>query len=150
MAERRTAMGDEISMPAAFPGHGSSESGFTLLELMIVITIIMILATVGVGRYQQAVLQAHEAALRQDLSEMRKAIDNYTLDKKEPPSSLEDLHSAQYLREVPTDPITHQKDWTTETCEYLLSTDQQSSGGICNVRSASEAASIDGSNYNSW
>ncbi len=143
-------MRDGISTPASLPVRGSGERGFTLLELAIVITIIIILATIGVGRYQQAVLQAHEAALRQDLSEMRKAIDNYTLDKKEAPNSLDDLKSAQYLREVPTDPITHQKDWNTETCDYLLSTDQQSSGGICNVHSASEGMSIDGSAYSSW
>jgi general secretion pathway protein G len=125
--------------------------GFTLLELAIVITIIIILATVGAGRYEQAVVRAHEAALHQDLSEMRKAIDNYTLDKKEAPSLLDDLKAAQYLREIPTDPMTHQKDWTTETCDTLLSTDQQSGPGICNVHSASDTNSpFEGSPYSSW
>jgi general secretion pathway protein G len=124
--------------------------GFTLLELAIVITIIIILATLGVGRYQRTVELAHEAALRQDLSEMRKAIDNYTLDKKEAPNSLDDLKAAEYLREIPNDPITHQNNWNTSTCSTLLSTDQQSGNGICDVHSASDDKALDGSPYSSF
>jgi general secretion pathway protein G len=128
----------------------SGVSGFTLLELAIVITIIIILATIGAGRYQQAVVKAHEAALRQDLSEMRTAIQNYTKDKEAAPSSLEDLKDAQYLREIPTDPITREKNWNAETCDQLFSVDQQVTG-ICDVHSASEETSpFEASPYSSW
>lgn len=126
-----------------------NERGFTLLELAIVMTIIIILATIGVGRYEQAIMQAHEAALHQDLSEMRKAIQNYTLDKEAAPNSLDDLVMAQYIREVPIDPMTHQKDWTVVNCDELFSADQTSTG-ICDVHSGSDNSSIDGSAYSSW
>jgi general secretion pathway protein G len=124
--------------------------GFTLLELAIVITIIIVLATIGAGRYQQAIARAHEAALRQDLSEMRKAIQLYTRDKEAAPASLDDVATAQYLREVPTDPITHQKDWVTNTCDQLLSSEQQITG-ICDVHSASvETSPFESTAYSSW
>jgi general secretion pathway protein G len=125
------------------------ERGFTLLELAIVMTIIIILATIGAARYEQAIVQAHEAALHQDLAEMRKAIQNYTLDKEAAPNSLDDLVSAQYLREVPNDPMTRQKDWMVVDCDELLSADQTSTG-ICDVHSGSDNNSTDGSAYSSW
>jgi general secretion pathway protein G len=124
--------------------------GFTILELMIVITIIVILATMSAVRYEQSVVRAHEAALRQDLMVMRQAINNYTLDKEAAPSSLDDLHASGYIGEVPTDPITHEKDWTTATCDDVLSPDQVA-GGICDVHSASDAVSpFDGKSYSSY
>ena len=115
--------------------------GFTLLELMIVIVIIMILAAMSVGRIEQSIVKAHEAALHQDLSVMRQAIQNYTLDKEAAPNSLEDLHTAGYIGEIPIDPITKQRDWTTtEDCGGVLSPDQVA-GGICDVHSASNQMS---------
>jgi len=124
--------------------------GFTMLELMIVITIILILLGLGAGRYQQSVLRAKEAALKQDLLVMRKAIDQYTLDKEQAPQSLDDLVSAGYLREVPVDPITRQRDWRTETCDLLLSP-EQSATGICEVRSnASGVSPFESTPYNTW
>lgn len=115
--------------------------GFTLLELMIVITIIIILATIGAGRYEQSMVRAREAALHQDLTVMRKAIQQYTEDKEMPPSSLDDLHMAGYIGDIPDDPMTHQKDWTTDPCDELFSADQTSSEGICDVHSASNIVS---------
>jgi general secretion pathway protein G len=127
-----------------------AERGFTILELMIVITIIVILATMSAVRYEQSVVRAHEAALHQDLFVMRQAIQNYTLDKAAAPSSLDDLHASGYIGEVPTDPITHQKDWTTEACDDVLSPDQVA-GGICDVHSAADGVSpFDGKAYNSY
>ena len=126
------------------------ERGFTLLELMIVIVIILILATMSSVRYEQSVVQAHEAALRQDLFVMRQAIQNYTLDKEQAPSALEDLHTSQYIGDVPTDPITHQQDWVTDSCNDVLSPDQIP-GGICDVHSASDGSSpLSGKPYNSF
>jgi general secretion pathway protein G len=123
--------------------------GFTLLELMIVITIILILATMSAVRYEQSVKQAHEAALHQDLFVLRQAIQNYTLDKEQAPSTLDDLRDAQYIGEVPTDPFTHQKDWVTEACDDVLSPDQVP-GGICDVHSAADGVASDGKPYNEF
>jgi general secretion pathway protein G len=129
---------------------GRAACGFTILELMIVITIIVILATMSAVRYEQSVVRAHEAALHQDLFVMREAIQNYTLDKEAAPSSLDDLHSSGYIGEIPTDPITREKDWNTETCDDVLSPDQVA-GGICDVHSASDAISpFDGKAYSSF
>src|ERR1700680_4606786 len=107
----------------------SRSCGFTMLELMVVITIMLILITLGAGRYEKSVLVAKETALRQDLVVMRNAIDQYTLDKQQAPQSLDDLVTAGYLREVPLDPVTRSKDWRTESSDTLLSP-EQSSGGI--------------------
>ena len=124
--------------------------GFTIMELMIVMMIIVILATMSAVRYEQSVMRAHEAALHQDLFVMREAIQNYTLDKEAAPSSLDDLHSSGYIGEIPTDPITREKDWNTETCDDVLSPDQVA-GGICDVHSASDAVSpFDGKAYSSF
>ncbi|HEV3253768.1 MAG TPA: prepilin-type N-terminal cleavage/methylation domain-containing protein, partial [Candidatus Acidoferrales bacterium] len=111
--------------------------GFTMLELMVVITIILILITLGAGRYERSVLLAKEAALKQDLQVMRNAVDQYTLDKQQGPQSLDDLVSAGYLREIPLDPVTRSKDWRTETSDTLLSP-EQTTGGIVDVHSASD------------
>lgn len=128
----------------------NSASGFTMLELMIVITIILILLGMGVGRYQQSVLRAKESALMQDLLVMRQMIQQYTLDKQAAPQSLDELVSAEYLRQVPEDPITRQKDWRTETCDLLMSPDQ-STVGICEVHSNSDQVSpFTGTAYSTW
>src|SRR5438309_12041624 len=90
---------------------GLFRAGFTLIELMIVITIILILIGMAAQRYDKSVQRAREATLKQDLWVMRQAIDNYTLDKQAAPQSLDDLVQAGYLRKVPVDQITGAKDW---------------------------------------
>src|SRR5260370_14371789 len=87
------------------------EAGFTLIELMIVITIILILIGIAAGRYDKSVLRAKEATLKQDLQAMRQSIDNYTLDKQAAPQSLEDLVQAAYLLLVPNAPLTTAAGW---------------------------------------
>ncbi len=125
--------------------------GFTLLELMIVITIIMILLAMGAGRYEKSALRAKEAALKQDLAVMRKSIDQYTLDKLAAPSSLDDLVSAGYLREVPTDPITGKKDWNVIYETDVLFSPEQTSTGIADVKSSSDKTSpFENTPYSSW
>src|SRR2546425_12283295 len=88
-----------------------ARAGFTLLEMMIVVTIILILLSLGAGLYMKWGTRSKEAALKQDLFVMRQAIEQYTLDKQTAPQSLEDLVSSGYLREIPTDPITRAKHW---------------------------------------
>ena len=126
--------------------------GFTLIELMLVITIIFILLGIAAIRYDRAVQHARKATLKSDLQVMRQAIDNYTLDKEAAPQSLEDLTNAQapYLREIPTDPITRAKDWHLDFGELVLSPDQTNSG-VVDVHSSSDQISpSDGNPYSTW
>jgi len=116
---------------------------------MVVLAIIIILATLASASYQRSVVHAKEAALHQDLSEMQKAIDNYTMDKATAPNSLQDL-VPDYLNQIPVDPMTGQREWSTDECDELLSPDQTSTG-ICNVHSESDAVSpFDNTSYSSW
>lgn len=125
-------------------------AGFTLLELMIVITIIMILLAIGGGRYERSIVRSNEAALKQDLAVMRNAIDQYTLDKEAAPASLDDLVASQYLRFIPRDPFTNQRDWQVVSEDIVLSPDQ-SATGITDVHSASDKVSpFEGTAYSSW
>ena len=127
-----------------------AQAGFTLLELMIVITIILILLGLGTGQYVKSVLRSKEAALKQDLFVMRQAIEQYTLDKQAAPQSLEDLVTAGYLREIPTDPITRAKDWQVELENVVLSP-EQSGTGITNVHSGSQNVSpFENTPYSQW
>jgi len=105
----------------------TAERGFTLIELMIVMTIILILIGIAAGNYQRSVLRAREAVLKTDLQDMRKAIDNFTMDKQAAPQSLDDL-APQYLHVIPTDPITNAKDWVPVVDSVVLTPDQASSG----------------------
>jgi len=125
-------------------------AGFTLLEMMIVITIILILASIAGGRYEKSVLRSKEAVLKQDLFVMRQAIEQYTLDKMAAPSSLDDLVQSKYMSAIPKDPITNNKDWHTESEDLLLSPEQTSTG-ITDVHSASNVTSpFENTPYNTW
>jgi len=126
--------------------------GFTLLELMIVITIISILVGIAAGAYVKSVQRAKEATLKTDLTVMRQAIDHYTLDKEAAPQSLEDLTNpqSQYLREVPKDPFTDARDWHVDFGDTVMSPDQ-STTGIVDVHSNSDKVSpFSGTAYNTW
>lgn len=125
-------------------------NGFTLIELIIVMTIIGILVLIAVPSYISAVRAAREAVLREDLHVMRSAIDSYTADKQKGPQSLQDLVDAGYLRSIPQDPMTHSSDsWVTDTSSDLRSLDQ-TDPGIDDVHSGSQEQGSDGQPYSSW
>ena len=131
-------------------GVRADERGFTLLELMVVMAIIVVLMTIATSRYERTVTSAHEASLKSNLAVLRKGIQDYTLDKECGPSTLDDLVSSKYINTIPTDPMTSGKDWVTVEDDISLSP-EQSCNGISDVHSASEAMSpITNTAYSSW
>ena len=125
-------------------------AGFTLIELMIVISILLILMSVGIPMYQQSLLHAREAALKQDLRALRDAIDQYTLDKQKAPQSLEDVISAGYIKVLPKDPFTGSTEsWQPVIEEATIAADQ-TDPGINDVHSGSNLTGTDGTAYSSW
>jgi len=141
---------DLANMRSRIP-HGEPRQGFTLLELMVVLTILLILATMSMPLFTAALVHAREAVLKDDLYTLRKLIDEYTLDKQKPPTSLSDLVDAGYLRGgVPVDPFTGSSDtWQTDT-EEVPTSPSQASSGIVNVHSGSDGTALDGTAYSSW
>ncbi len=127
------------------------KSGFTLLELMVVLTLILILAAMAAPSYRVAIIRARETVLKDDLFTMRKLIDQYTLDKKQPPSSLDDLVQAGYLRGgLPVDPFTgSNQTWQVDIEEVPLSP-EETVPGVVDVHSGSNAESLEGTLYSSW
>jgi len=124
--------------------------GFTMIEILIVLTLVVVLASVGMANYRNSVTRASEAVLKEDLFRMRDAMDQYYADKNKWPSDLADLVSAGYMREIPTDPITKSKDtWQTKIAEADPN-NPASAGGIDDVHSGSEATAIDGTRYADW
>ncbi len=122
--------------------------GFTLLELMIVISIIIILAVIVLPQYQRTVTVARESVLKDDLFQMRKMLDQYAADKGKLPQSLDEIVSAGYMRELPVDPVTGQRDWS-----IALGADPNSSEsgqGITDVHSSATDLSTEGTPYSEW
>jgi general secretion pathway protein G len=129
---------------------GRGESGFTLVELMIVMLIIGVLAAIAIPSYVSSLRNAKEAVLKEDLHVLRQQIDAYTNDKEKAPQSLDDLVQAGYLKEIPMDPMTHSNTtWVTSTDDSIQSLDQTESG-ITDVHSGSSEPGSDGRPYSEW
>jgi general secretion pathway protein G len=126
------------------------ERGFTLIELLIVVSLIIVLATISLATYHNSVQRGREAVLKEDLYRMRDAIDQHYADKGKYPASLDDLVSAGYLRSIPVDPMTQSATtWQTVQAEpdpTNLTVDP----GIYNVKSGSEGQALDGSKFSDW
>jgi general secretion pathway protein G len=124
--------------------------GFTLIELMIVISLLLILISVAIPVYNQSILRAKESVLKQDLFTLRQVIDQYTLDKQRAPQSLEDLVAAGYLKQIPVDPFTFRNDTWAVVQEDITQSPEQTEPGISDVHSGSNLTGSDGTAYSSW
>jgi len=126
------------------------QNGFTLLEMIVVISIMLILISIALPAYNRSIIHARESVLRQDLFTLRSVINQYTEDRQKAPQSLADLVSAGYIRQIPVDPMTNSNNtWQVVEEDVLQSIDQREPG-ISDVHSGSNAASSDGSPYSDW
>ncbi len=127
-----------------------SRRGFTIIEILIVMTIVSILVSIAVPLYQRSIVRAKESVLKNNLFTLRTVIDEYTFDKKKAPQSLQDLVTEGYVRQIPIDPITgSDQTWVTVTEDALTAVDQNEPG-IFDVRSGAEGQSLDGTAYSEW
>ena len=139
-----------VSKKETVRGIRKQDAAFTLIELMIVMAIIGILATLAIPSFVSAIKHAREAVLKEDLHVMRAAIDSYTMDKQKAPQSLDDLVQDGYLKVIPEDPMTHSTTtWVTDTSDALHSLDQ-TDPGIDNVHSGDQEQGSDGQPYSAW
>jgi general secretion pathway protein G len=124
--------------------------GFTLLELMIVLTLIAVLVGIAIPIYRTLILRSRESTLKVNLHSLREVIDQYTADKKKAPQTLQDLIEAGYFRkELPLDPMTGQRTWR-EDFDTSVSVGDQTETGITDVHSLSTAVSTEGTTYDTW
>jgi general secretion pathway protein G len=126
------------------------ESGFTMVELMIVMAIIVILISIAIPQYQKSIIRAKESVLQNNLHTLREVIDEYTYDKKKAPQSLDDLVTAGYLRAVPMDPTTNSNQTWKVVMEDALQSVDQTDPGIFDVKSGSDKSGLDGTPYADW
>ncbi len=125
-------------------------AGFTMIELLVVLTLIIILATIGMTQYRSSVIHSREAVLKEDLFRMRDAIDQYYADKNQYPPALDALVSEGYMRALPVDPFTKSSDtWQTEAAP-ADSNNPTAEPGIYNIKSGSDGTALDGSKYSDW
>ena len=125
-------------------------AGFTLIELMIVMALIVILAAIGLAMHANSQTRAREAVLKEDLFRLRDAIDQYYADKNQYPASLDALVTDKYLRAIPVDPFTQSADTWQTTMSESDPTNPSAQPGIYDVKSGSDRTAIDGSEYSSW
>jgi len=138
------------TLATAPPTRSSSARGFTLIELLVVISMISILAAMGVAQYRNSVQRTKEATLKKALFEMRDLVDQYYADKGKYPSSLDALVTDGYMRRIPVDPITGTADtWQTEPAEPDPS-NPSAEPGVYNVKSGATGTGLDGTNYSDW
>jgi general secretion pathway protein G len=139
----------KLAKPAPVTRRRRGLLGFTFVELVVVITIMVIIISMAIPIYQRSIVRAKESVLHNNLNTLRTTIDNYTYDKQKAPQSLQDLVSEGYLREVPMDPMTGTNNWQT-VMEEASQAVNQSEPGIFDVKSTSDKIGLDGTPYNTW
>lgn len=130
----------------AMRGDGRQRAGFTLVEIMVVMAIVVTLLAIAVPFYTTSIVRAKEAVLMNNLFTMRSVIDQYTYDREEPPQSLEDLVREGYLRDVPLDPFTESRD----SWEVITDSGPTGQSGVFDIRSGSDRTGLGGTAYNEW
>lgn len=131
-------------------GRHSARAGFTFIEIMIVMAVIVILVSLAVPMYQKSILRAKESVLKNNLFTMRTVIDEYTYDKQKAPQSLQDLVTEGYLRDIPSDPMTGSNQTWKIVLEEATQSVNQSEPGIFDVKSGSDKMGLDGTPYSDW
>ena len=127
-----------------------SSRGFTIIELMVVLALVVILASLAMVQYRRSIVYAKEAVLRDDLFKMREAIDQYYADKNQYPATLGALSAEGYLREIPKDPITESNSTWQEVPAEPDGTNPTAPAGVFSVKSGSDGTALDGSRYSDW
>lgn len=136
--------------PFRSPSSDLRQRGFTLIELLVVISLITILATMGLVQYKNSIVRTQEAVLRTDLFRMRDAIDQYYADKGKYPATIQDLVSDKYLRSIPADPFTNSADTWREIPSEPDPQNPTAQPGVYDVRSGSDQTALDGTKYADW
>ncbi|MFZ5875203.1 MAG: type IV pilin protein [Nitrospirota bacterium] len=126
----------------------ASQRGFTLLEIMIVLTIVGILLTIAEPSYRNQIIKAREASLKKSLFVVRDVLDQFAADQGRYPDGLQELIDQKYLRALPTDPFTHSSDTWIEVREEV--TDSEETPGVFDLHSGSNLVALDGTTYNEW
>jgi len=128
----------------------SGRAGFTIIELMVVMAIVLVILSVAVPLYNKTVIRARETVLHQNLATMRAVIDEYTYDKQKAPQNLEDIVREGYLRQVPMDPMVGNNTSWKIIMEEAAASVSQAEPGIFDLRSSSEKISLEGTKYSEW
>jgi general secretion pathway protein G len=126
------------------------QSGFTLIELLVVLSLIVILATMGMSQYRTSVIHSREAVLKEDLFRMRDAIDQYYADKGRYPGTLDALVSDGYLRKLPEDPFTRSSSSWQAVPSEPDPNNPTAEPGVYDVKSDSDQTALDGTKYADW
>ena len=137
-------------MQGTTPSHREGSRGFTIIELLVVMTIIVVLATIGLTQYRRSVIFARESVLHEDLFRLRDAIDQYYADKNQYPSTLDALVSDGYMRKIPEDPFTRSTTtWQTVPAEPDPN-NPATEAGVYDIKSGSDQTALDGTRYSEW
>lgn len=137
-------------MARSIPSGINLRRGFTIVEMIIVMTIISIILSLAIPIYQKSLVRARESVLKNNLFTMRTVIDEYTYDKQKAPQDLRDLVDAGYLRSIPVDPMTGRSDTWRTVQEDSLASVNQTEPGIYDVKSGSDQKSLEGTPYAEW
>jgi general secretion pathway protein G len=125
------------------------ETGFTLLEVIIVLTVLAIIVSIAIPAYQAVILRSRESVLKQNLYQVRHQIEQFAADRGRYPESLQELVEKGYLREIPLDPISNSRE-TWETVQEDQPLTGEGPGGVKDVKSGAEGTSSEGTPYKEW